>query len=63
MTDCLVKALEKKMLTRTTLLPLSFLLGMMILTAVTAQADDYPLPITVEEIVIPQTKDIKDFVG
>ena len=58
MIDCLVKALEKKkMLTRTALLPLSLLLGVMILTDVTAQANDYPLPITMEEVVAPQTTD------
>jgi hypothetical protein len=56
--DCLVKALEqKKMLIRTALLPLSLLLGMMILTEVTAQANDYSLPVNMEEVVVPQTMD------
>jgi hypothetical protein len=53
MTDCFVKALEKKMLMHTTLLPLSLLLGMMVLTA---QADD-PVPVTTEKLLIPLTTD------
>lgn len=41
------------MLIHTTLLPLSLLLGMMVLTA---QADD-PVPVTTEKLLIPLTTD------
>lgn len=53
MTDCFVKALEKKMLMHITLLPLSLLLGMMVLTA---QADD-TVPVTTAKLLIPLTTD------